>query len=54
MLLADTQLSQNKYCLNQQTYRKTNTQTNQCYQKHNFLCKGGNKETGPIVSVISC
>ena len=32
----------NKQTDNRQTDRQTDRQTNQCYEKHNLLCQGGN------------
>ena len=34
-------------------YKQTNKQTNQCYQKHNLLCQGGNENTGVIQFNVS-
>ena len=31
------------YFLSNVVHRQTNRQTNQCYQKHNLLCQGGNE-----------
>ena len=33
------------------TNKQTNKQTNQCYQKHNFLCQGGNYACSNIATV---